>query len=95
MNTLSIALFLAGLIGSALHAWATNSQTTWSKKSIIDVVIGGAVAALVPYYAPSLLPSGQPIFVQACTMGLISYFSSDFVQNILGKAGIVLQGSKP
>ena len=93
--SLNLALFIAGLIGSALKAWATNSQATWSKKSIIDIVVGGAVAALVPYYLPSLLPQSQPIFVQAITMGLISYFSSDFVQNILGKAGIVIQGSKP
>lgn len=95
MNTLSIALFIAGLIGSALKAWATNSQETWSKKSVIDIVIGGAAAALVPYYLPSLLPSSQPLFVQAVTMGLISYVSSDFVQNVLGKAGIMIQGSKP
>jgi uncharacterized membrane protein YgaE (UPF0421/DUF939 family) len=95
MTKLQLALLAAGLLGSALHAYVTQSQTTFSKKSIVDVVIGGLAALLIPTYLPSLIPAGSDIASTFAIVAVISYTSSDIVQNVLGKLGVSIQGGTP
>jgi hypothetical protein len=90
-----IVLLVAGLLGSALKAWASNSQATLSKKSIIDVVIGGVAALLIPTFAPTMIPANATLVTQAAVIVMISYFSSSFIQNILTKLGVSADAGTP
>ncbi len=92
ITKLQIALLLAGLLGSVLKAWATQSQETFSKKSVVDVVLGGLAAVLVPQFLPSLLPPDANLLSTFAIVAVISYASADFVQNIIGKFGVALPG---
>jgi membrane associated rhomboid family serine protease len=101
--TVPVWVFIAigGMSGSAVKAWATTSQATLSKASIIDVLIGGAVGAIFPLLGPSLLPDAvQTAWEAASTaqkailMGILCYASSDFIQNMLSKLGITIPGGK-
>jgi len=87
-TTLQIALFMCGLLGSALKSYVTQSQGTFSRRSVGDILTGGVVAVLVPIYAPALLPGSQNIFGQAMVIFALSYFSSDLLMNVLTKVGI-------
>ena len=90
-----LVLLLAGIIGSALKAWSSNTQTTFSKKSIIDVVIGGAAALLIPTFAPTMIPASATLLTQAAIIVMISYFSSSLVQNIMVKLNVDMPGNIP
>lgn len=85
---LQLALFLGALLGTAMKAWATNSQATISKRSILDVIIGALSGLLVPSYFPKLVPQGEGVLVAGAAMALVAYASSDFVQNVLGKINV-------
>ena len=87
-TTLQIVLFLCGLLGSALKSYVTQSQGTFSRRSIGDILTGGVVAVLVPIYAPALLPGSQNVFGQGMVIFALSYFSSDLLMNVLTKVGI-------
>jgi len=87
-TTLQLALFCCGLLGSALKAYVTTSQATFSRRSVGDVLTGGVIAVLVPIYAPVLLPAAENIFGQGMVIFALSYFSSDLVTNVLVKIGL-------
>ena len=87
-TTLQIALFVCGLLGSALKAYVTDSQATFSRRSIGDIITGGVIAVLVPIYLPALLPAAQNVFGQAMVIFALSYFSSDLLTNVLVKLGV-------
>lgn len=80
-----LAYLIAGLIGAALKAWATTSQETFSKRSVVDIILGGAAAVLIPQFAPNLIPTGVSLLTQSIIVGVVSYASSDLIQNMLGK----------
>lgn len=88
-----LAYLIAGLLGSALKAWATTSQDTFSKRSVIDVILGGAAAVLIPQFLPNVIPTGVSLLTQAIIVGVISYASSDLIQNMLGKYAPNIQAS--
>lgn len=83
----SIALAIGGLAGSLLRVVVTQDQDTFSKKSVADVVVGGAVGLLYPLYPVIELPAGASILQQAALVGVISYLTGDFVQSIVGRFG--------
>lgn len=83
---------LAGLIGSALKAWVSSDQKTFSRKSVADVVIGAAVGILYPLYPLIPLPKEANLLQQAALIVALAYVSSDFIQNGLAKIGITLPG---
>lgn len=95
ITKLQIALLIAGLLGSGLKAYVTQSQTTWSKKSLVDIIIGGFAALLIPIYLPSLLPAGADVASTFAIVAVMSYASSDLIQNVLGKLGLSIQGGTP
>ena len=76
-------LALGGLVGSALKAWITASQATFSKKSIGDVLIGGAVGLLWPVLGPIPIPADLAIAQKAALVGVLAYVASDFLQNAI------------
>lgn len=92
ISALQVTYLVAGLIGGALKAAITNTQETISKRSLVDVVIGGLAAVLIPQFFPNLVPSGTNLFGQGVVVVLISYASSDFVQGILARLGVQAQG---
>lgn len=84
-----VSLWLAGgaLLGSAMRAFLTPAQKTLSRKSIADVVIGGAVGLLYPLYPVVPLPGGASPLQLAVVMFVLAYFSSDFLVNVVTKLG--------
>jgi hypothetical protein len=90
----SIAYGIAGLVGSALKAWVSNDQASFSKKSLADVLIGGAVGILYPLFPFVPMPDGASLLQQSALIGVVSYFSSDLITNVMTKLGITsLHGS--
>lgn len=84
----SLAYGIAGLIGSGLKAWVSNDQASFSKKSLADVLIGGAVGILYPLMPFVPFPEGATLLQQSAMIGVISYFSSDLITNVMTKFGI-------
>lgn len=84
----SLAFGIAGLVGSGLKAWVSNDQASFSKKSVADVLIGGAVGILYPLVPFVPIPETANLLQQSALIGVISYFSSDLITNILTKFGI-------
>lgn len=84
----SIAMALGGLIGSGLKAWVTRSQETFSRASIADVLIGGAVGILYPLFPIVELPAAATALQKAAMIGVLAYFSSDLVANVAGRLGL-------
>lgn len=82
-----LVLCLAALLGSAMKAWATNSQATLSKQSFLDIFVGGLAGLLVPIYAAQLIPKDVSLLASAGVMCFIAYSSSDLIQNVMGKIG--------
>lgn len=92
--TQTIVLIVAGLLGSALKAWISVSQANISKRSIADVILGGAVGGLFPLLVQSM-PSPIPelwvrasLVQEALLLGILAYATSDFINNALGKLGV-------
>lgn len=81
----TIALALGGIAGSALKAFVSNDQGTFSKKSLADVLIGGAVGLLYPLYPIISLPPGASLAQQATLIAVIAYFTGDLALNVLQK----------
>lgn len=87
-------LIAAGLAGSALKAWVSMDQATISKKSIGDIVLGGAVGGLFPLMVGSLPTTISDLFTkatvlqQALLLGVMAYIMSDFVTSLLARFGI-------
>jgi len=81
------AYAIGGLVGSAVRAAITTSQGTFSKQSIVDVVIGGAIGLLWPIYPVIELPAHATVLQQATIVGLFAYMSGDFVVNALRRLG--------
>lgn len=84
----SLVYGIAGLVGSALKAWVSNDQASFSKKSLADILIGGAVGVLYPLFPLIPLPEGANLLQQGAIIGVISYFSSDLITNVMTKFGI-------
>jgi uncharacterized membrane protein YraQ (UPF0718 family) len=89
---LSIALALGGIVGSALRVFITNDQTTFSRKSIGDILVGGAVGVLWPLYPLVELPVGASVLQQASLIGVVSYLAGDVIQNLVQRVGLKLNG---
>jgi hypothetical protein len=81
----SIAYAIGGLVGSALRVLLTNDQETFSKKSISDIVVGGAVGLLFNIYPVIELPANATLLQQASLVGFIAYATGDLFQSVLGK----------
>ena len=82
-------LALGGVIGSAVKAWVTVSQPTWSKQSAIDVVLGGVVGLLWTLWPPFDLPVTASLVQKAAIVGVTAYFSSDLISNLAKRFGLV------
>jgi VIT1/CCC1 family predicted Fe2+/Mn2+ transporter len=85
---ISVAFGIAGLIGSGLKAWVSNDQASLSKKSLADVLIGGAVGVLYPLMPLVPIPDHATMLQASTLIGIMSYFSSDLITNVLTKLGI-------
>jgi len=80
-DALSLWLAGGGLLGSFLRAWITVSQATWSKQTLVDLVIGGAVGFLYPLYPVIAFPPAATMAQKAVIVGVCAYVAGDFVQN--------------
>lgn len=85
-------LALGGLIGSALKAWLTMSQNTFSKQSMADILVGGLVGLLWSVWPMFELPATASLVQKAALVGAFAYFSSDVISNLAKRFGGV---SKP
>lgn len=77
----SAVYFTGGVLGSAIRAWLTTSQVTFSRKSFADVVVGGLVGIMYPLYP--LIPLVGSLLQQGTEIALLSYFAGDMLQNLL------------
>jgi len=84
----AIYLALGGLVGSGLKAYVTTTQENFSKQSLADVLIGGAVGLLYPLYPVIDFPAGASIVQKAVMIAVIAYFSADLIPGILSKLGV-------
>lgn len=84
----SVYLALGGLIGSGLKAWLTTTQENFSKQSLGDVLIGGAIGFLYPIYPIIDFPVAASIAQKAVMLGVIAYFSADLIPGVLTKIGV-------
>jgi hypothetical protein len=48
----ALMLFVAGAIGAWCRVVLSRTQNTWSQRTVVDVVVGGSWAALLPRLAP-------------------------------------------
>jgi len=79
--TPDVWFFLGGLVGSGLKAVITTSQETFSRKSVVDIAIGGMVGVLYPLYP--IVPLEGTMLQQAAEIAVISYFAGDLLQNAI------------
>jgi len=84
---LELWLMMGGIAGAALRVFVSNSQTTLSKQSIGDILIGGAVGLLYPLYPILEFPANASLYQKAGLIFVLSYLSADFVQNVIRKLG--------
>lgn len=91
----SVAFGLAGLIASALKVFVAGDQATISRKSIADVILGGAVGILYPLYPLVPMPEHATLLQQSMLVGVICYFSSDLITNVLAKLGVAQKQLNP
>lgn len=88
MDVTSIALALGGIAGSSLKAVTANDQITFSRKSVADILIGGAVGVLYPLFPIIALPPNAGLLQQAVMIAVIAYFTGDVAVNLAQKLGI-------
>lgn len=80
MDPVSIATFLGGLVGSALRAIGAPEQETLSRKSVVDIAIGGIIGILVPLTVG--LPADWPLIGKAASVAILSYSGSNLLQDV-------------
>lgn len=90
-TSVSLIFFAAGVVGAALKSYLANDQTTLSKKSLGDVILGGIGGILLPLVIP--LPPATTVIQQAAIIASLTYVGVDVIQNALQKFGITLPGT--
>lgn len=93
--TPTVAFGIAGVVASALKVFVAGDQATVSRKSIADVILGGAIGILYPLYPLVPLPDAANLLQQSMLVGVICYFSSDLITNILAKLGVAQKQLNP
>jgi uncharacterized membrane protein YraQ (UPF0718 family) len=81
----SVYLALGGIAGSALKAFVSNDQVTLSRKSIADVLLGGAVGVLLPLFPVIPIPKDASVLQQAALVGAVAYLAGDVLVNLFQK----------
>jgi len=98
-----LALLLGGVFGALFRAYFSGTQQTWSRKTVEDTLIGGAVSTILPNILASIpildidfsliSPAGQ--FMLAFGLGLMGSWIytarkwSTSVQAAAQKVGVV------
>lgn len=82
---LSVYLALGGIAGSALKAYVSADQVTFGRKSLADVLLGGAVGVLLPLFPIIPIPKDASILQQAALVGAVAYLTGDVLVNLFGK----------
>lgn len=67
-----LALMLGGAVGSFLRAWITRAQETWSRKTLVDVLLGGAIGLLWDTIMPIEFKAGTTLLQQATILGVLA-----------------------
>ena len=75
-------LFAGGVAGAALRA-LLGQQRTWSRRSLLDILMGGALAVIVPALTP-ILGVSMP-----ATLDRLTYMAAGFVIGGFGNYLIV------
>lgn len=95
MDMTTVYFILAGAIGTGLKAWISTDQATFSKKSISEVIIGGAIGGLSPMIVQSYLPPSvaevyahASVLQQALWLGVTAYATTDFITSALARLGV-------
>src|SRR5262245_52576735 len=81
----SLIFLLAGMLGAALRSLVASDQWTLSRKSVVDVVVGGLAGVLYPRFPLIGFPDGSTIWEQGAMIALLGYFGASVVQNILAR----------
>ena len=83
-------LFAGGVAGAALRA-LLGPQRTWSRRRLLDVLMGGALAVLVPALTPLLgisLPATLDRLTYAAAGFVIGGFGNYLIVALLWRFGI-------
>lgn len=83
----------AGAVGTALRALVSQSQDTFSRKTLADVVIGAFIGGLWPQLGLPML--GTTMLGQAFFIALLSYFTDHALQNYFGSYIEKITGTPP
>jgi hypothetical protein len=83
-TTQFLALAAGGVIGTGLRALLDNSQTTLSRKTVADLVIGGLIGGIYPVLLPSFV-LGDGLVQQGAFIALVSAFAGQAIQSFLGE----------
>lgn len=80
-------LLVAGLLGGAVRAWVASDQTTFSRKSVGDIIVGAVSSVFLPLAAPYFVSSkilGEMTpFLWACMAFLAAYFCASTFTNLV------------
>ena len=85
MMSIEVWLALGGVCGAALRVIVTTAQPTLSRKSMVDILIGGAVGLLYPLYPVIDFPATATTLQKAAIIALLAYFASDFLVNTVSR----------
>lgn len=73
----TVALFVGGIIGGILRA-TMGKHPTLSKRTLNDIIVGGAVAGVSPLFLPVTIPPTASLFLLAL-LGLILGTSGSYL----------------
>lgn len=85
--TATILFALGGLMGSALRVVITTDQETFSRKSVVDLIVGALIGIIYPLYPLFPLPEGADLIQKSALIAVISYAGGDLVQSVMSRVG--------
>ncbi|MBI4637665.1 MAG: hypothetical protein HY727_15110 [Candidatus Rokubacteria bacterium] len=87
---MSLWLLLGGMAGALLRA-VLGQQRTWSRRSALDILTGGALAVVLPALAGALgvaLPTGLDRLVYLCAGFVLGGFGNYILVALLWRFGV-------
>ena len=92
MDKVTLILLAAGLLGAFLRAFADNDQKTWSRQTVVDVVLGGLTGGLTPL---AITIPGDTLTKQFLVVTIMSYAGINVLKDLLGKLNVVIPNFTP
>lgn len=71
--TQSVTYFVAGVVGTGCKSLLSQGQDFISKKTVVDIVVGGLVGILLPMFPIIPIPKDANLIQQAAMVAFVSY----------------------